>query len=66
LTLKHVLRIKIRKTNGLSRRPDLKIGIENDNKNQKLIKKTEEKNREVVKIVEKMKKAGVRNLRGNK
>jgi len=66
LTLKHVLRIKIRKTNGLSRRPDLKIGIENDNKNQKLIKKAEEKNREVVKIVEEMKKAGVRNLRGKK
>ena len=66
MTLKHVLRIKIRKTNGLSRRPDLKIGIENDNKNQKLIKKAEDKNREVVKIVEEMKKAGVRNLRGNK
>ena len=39
----------MRKTNGLSRRPDLKIGIENDNKNQKLIKKAEDKNREVVK-----------------
>ena len=27
------------KTNDLSRRPDLKVGIENNNENQKLIKK---------------------------
>ena len=38
LTLKHVLGIKMRKVDGLSRRPDLKIGMENDNKNQKLIR----------------------------
>ena len=28
----------MRKVDGLSRRPDLKIGMENDNKNQKLIR----------------------------
>jgi len=30
--------MKIRKTDKLSRRSDLKIGTENDNENQKLIK----------------------------
>ena len=38
LTLKHVLGIKMGKVDGLSIRPDLKIGMENDNKNQKLIR----------------------------
>ena len=37
-TLKYVLEIKIGKTNRLSRRLDYKIGIENNNNNQKLIK----------------------------
>jgi len=36
--LKHVLGTKIRKANGLSRRPDWKEGVENDNDNQILIK----------------------------
>jgi len=37
-TLKHVLGIKMGKTNGLSRRLDWKVGTENDNNNQTLIK----------------------------
>jgi len=37
-TLKHVLGIKMGKTDGLSRRPDWKIGVENDNSNQVFIK----------------------------
>ena len=38
-TLKHILEARMGKANRLSRRPDLKIGVENDNENQKLIKK---------------------------
>ena len=37
-TLKHVPGTKIGKANGLSRRPDQKIGVEKDNENQTLIK----------------------------
>ena len=37
-TLKHVLGTKIGKTDGLSRRLDWKVGVENDNDNQILIK----------------------------
>ena len=37
-TLKYVPEIKIKKADRLSRRLDWKIGMENDNKNQKLIK----------------------------
>ena len=36
--LKHVLEMKIRKTDRLSRRPDRKIGMKNNNENQKLTK----------------------------
>jgi len=84
-----VLGVRMGKVNGLSRRPDLKVGIENNNENQKLIKeewirgmievvveglemmlvekikRAREKDEEVVKVVEKMKKAGVKALRGN-
>ena len=35
--LKHVPGIKMKKANGLSKRPDWKIETENDNKNKKLI-----------------------------
>jgi len=66
------------------------VGVENDNKNQKLIKeewiiemmeivvegseiilmekikRVRGKDKEVVRVVEEMKKAGMRNLRGNK
>ena len=37
-TLKHVLGTKMGKADGLSRRSDWRIGVENDNKNQILIK----------------------------
>jgi len=75
------------KVNRLSKKPDWKVGIENDNKNQKLIKeewvqgmtevveerleaelvekikRAREKDEEVVKVVEEIKKVEVRNLR---
>ena len=66
--LKHVLGTKIRKADGLSRRPDWKVGIEKDNKNQVLIKnnwicRLEEVVIEgpEVEIVEKIKKARSKN-----
>ena len=86
-TLKHVLGTKIGKTYKLSRRPDWKVGIEKNNKNQVFIKDhwihslvevvieepklnilekikiARNKNKEIVKVVEEMKKAGVRVLR---
>ena len=37
-TLKHMLEARIEKADELSRRPDLNVVVENDNKNQKLIK----------------------------
>jgi len=37
-TLKHVPDVKIGKADGLSRQPDWKVGVENDNNNQTLIK----------------------------
>ena len=76
------------KTDGLSRRPDCKVGVDKDNKNQVIIKdnwlhrieeviieepevdivekikKARSKNKEVVRIVEKMKKAGVKVIQG--
>ena len=84
--LKHVLGTKIEKTDGLSRRPDWKVGVEKNNKNQVLIKecwicslqeiviegpevdivekikKIRSKDEKIVRIVEKMKKAGVKVL----
>jgi len=86
-TLKHVPEARMGKADRLSKRPDWKVGIENDNKNQNLIKKewvqgmtevveegseaelaekikrVREKDKEVVKVVEEMKKAGVRDLK---
>ena len=88
-TLKHVLGTKMGKADGLSRRLDWKIGVDNDNENQTLIKdnwirsmydvvvegpevdlvekikKARSKDEDVVRVVEKMKKAGVKELRGN-
>ena len=84
--MKHILRTKIRKADGLSRRPDLKVGIEKDNDNQVLIKgswnrklgevvieeleeeivakikEARSKDKEVVRIVEEIKKAKVKEL----
>ena len=55
LTLKHVPEVRIEKVDRLSKRPDLKVEIKNDNKNQKLIK--EEWIRGIMKVVEKIKSA---------
>ena len=38
-TLKYMPRVRMGKADRLSRRLDLKVGVENDNENQKLIKK---------------------------
>ncbi len=86
--LKHVLGTKIEKANRLSKRPDWKVGVENDNNNQILIKnnwicslqeviieepevdilekikKVRSKDEDVVRVVEEMKKAKVKELRG--
>jgi len=77
------------KADRLSKRSDLKVGIKNDNENQKLIKeewirkitevvvkepdmilvekikRAREKDKEMIRVVKEMKKAGVRVLRGN-
>ncbi len=84
--LKHVPGTKIRKADGLSRRPDWKVGVEKDNNNQvfikdnqicnlqevvierlevkilEKIKKTRSRDKDVVRVVEKMKKAKVKKL----
>jgi len=89
-TLKHVPGTKIEKVDGLNRRLDWKVEIENNNNNQILIKeqwicnlaevviegpevdivekikKAKSKNEKVVRIVEEMKKAGVKILQGDK
>ena len=44
-----MLKIKIGKANGLSKRPDWKMGMDNDNKNQKLIK--EKQVQEIMEVV---------------
>ena len=86
--LKHMPGIRMKKVDSLSRRLDWKVGVENDNENQKLIKeewvrgmievvvegpktmllekikKARRKDKEVVKVVEEMKKAEIKNLRG--
>ena len=73
-TLKHVLGTKIEKADGLSRRPDWKVGVENDNKNQVVIKgpevdivekikKARSKDKKVVRVVEEIKKVGVNVVR---
>ena len=86
-TLKHVPETKMEKVDELSRRPDKKVRVEKDDKNQKLIKKkwihslvevvikgpkvdiieklkiAREKNEEVVRAVEEIKKTGVKVLR---
>ena len=78
----------MRKVDGLSRRPDWKVGVDKDNKNQIIIKdhwlcrleeviieeskveilekikKARGKDEDVVRIVEEMKKAGVKAIQG--
>jgi len=87
-TLKHVPGTRMGKADGLSRRPDWKIGVDKDNENQVVIKdnwihnlqevviegpevdiiekikKARSRNKDVVKVVEEMKKARVKELRG--
>jgi len=87
-TLKYVLGTRMRKTDGLSRQPDWKVGVEKDNNNQvfikdcwlhslhevvidgpevdivEKIKKARSKDKKVVRVVEKMKKAEVKMLQG--
>ena len=77
------------KADGLSRKPDWKIGVDKDNKNQvfikdnwirklqevvikgpevdiiEKIKKARSKDEDIVRVVEEMKKVGVKELRGN-
>ena len=84
--LKHVPETKIGKADGLSRRSDWKVGVENDNDNQIIIKdnwlrrleevviegpevdilekikKARSRDEDVVRIVEEMKKAKVKEL----
>ena len=81
--------MRMGKADGLSRRPDWKVGIDRDNKNQvfikdnwirklqeviiegsevdimKKIKKARSKDEDVVRVVEEIKKAGVKKLQGN-
>jgi len=47
--LKYIPGVRVRKANRLSKRPDLKVGIENNNENQKLIK--EKWIREMIEVV---------------
>ena len=47
--LKYILKVRIEKVDRLSKKPDLKVGIENNNENQKLIK--EEWIREMIEVV---------------
>ena len=87
--LKHVAGSKMGKADGLSRRADWKVGTDNDNDNQVVIKdnwirsmyevvvegpevdllekikKARSKDEDIVRVVEEMKKAGVRELWGN-
>ena len=87
-TLKHVPGIRIGKADGLSRRPDWKVGVDKDNENQIIIKdnwlhrleeviiegpeieiiekikKARSKDKKVVRIVEEIKKAGVKLIQG--
>ena len=62
-TLKHVLGVRIEKADRLSRRLDWKVGIEKDNENQKLIKIARKKDKEAVRVIKEIKKAGVKVLR---
>jgi len=86
--LKYVPGTKMEKADSLSRRPDWKVGVDKDNKDQvfikdcwlhslyevviegpeinivEKIKKARGKDKEIVRVVEEMKKAGIRALRG--
>jgi len=89
-TLKHVLGTRMGKVDGLSRRPDWKVGIDRDNEDQVVIKynwvcslqevviegleieilekikRARSKDKDVVRIVEEIKRTKVKELQGNK
>ena len=89
-TLKHMPETKIEKADGLSRRPDWKVGVDRDNENQVVIKdnwicslqevviegsevemlekikEARSKDKDVIRVVEEIKKTRVKELRGNK
>ena len=89
-TLKHVPETRMGKADGLSRRPDWKVGVDRDNENQVFIKdnwvcklqevviegpevdiiekirKARDNDEDIVRVVEEMKKAEVKELQGNK
>ena len=56
-------KVRIGKADKLSRRLNLKIGVENNDENQKLIKRGRGKDKEVMKVVEETR---VKVLRGDK
>ena len=84
-----MLGTRIGKTDELSRKPDWKVGVDRDNKNQVVvkdswlcrlekviieelevevvekIKRARDKDKEVIRIVKKMKRAKVKELQGN-
>jgi len=88
-TLKHVSGMKMGKADGLSRRPDWKVGVDRDNENQVVIKenwlhrleevvvegpevdiiekikRAKSRDKDIIRVVEEMKKAKVRKLREN-
>ena len=53
----------IQGADGLCKRPDWKVGTENNNEK---IKRTKGKDKEVVRVVEKIKKVGIEASRGDK
>jgi len=62
--LKNILETKIGNINGFSRWLDWKVETENNNNNQILIKKARDKNKEVFRAVEEIKKIKVKELQG--
>ena len=88
-TLRHVPGTKMEKVDGLSRRPDWKVGVDRDNENQVVIKdnwirslqevmieglevemlekikKARSKDKDIIRVVEEMKRTGVKELWGN-
>jgi len=88
-TLRHVLETKMGKADGLSRRPNWKVGVDRDNENQVVIKdnwirslqkvvikelevemlekikKARSKEKDVIRVVEEMKRTRVKELQGN-
>ena len=89
-TLKYIPETKMEKINELSRRPDWKVEVEKDNKNQVVvknswicslqeviiegpevdiiekIKRVRNKDKDVVRVVEEIKKTNVKELQGDK